>query len=179
MIFGSAFLLGLSKTGITGLSVLAVAISTSVLPAREAVGATLLTLLGGDIFAVLFYRRSADWSQLVRLFPWAAAGVISGALTLWLGKIDNNGARRMIGVILLILILWDFARRWMQKGRRTPTRPAEEEMGRRAGRGGGRVHHDGGKRGRDRDDALPAGGRSAQADIPGDHRLVFSHLEPV
>ncbi len=116
LIFGAAFLTGMSKTGITGLSMLSVAITTSVLPARESVGAMLLTLIGGDIFAVLFYRRSANWAYLLRLFPWAAAGVISGALTLWLGRIDNDGARHMIGVILLVLILWDFGRRWLSRG---------------------------------------------------------------
>jgi uncharacterized membrane protein YfcA len=117
LIFLAAFLTGLSKTGITGLGILSVAIAASVLPARESVGAMLLTLIGGDIFAVLFYRRSADWPQLLRLFPWAAAGVIVGALTLWVGQIDNNTARHLIGVILLVLIIGDFVRRRLQKGR--------------------------------------------------------------
>jgi len=120
LIFSAAFLTGLSKTGITGLGILAVAIAASVLPARESVGAMLLTLICGDIFAVAFYRRSADWSQLLRLFPWAAAGVVSGALTLYVGKIDNDGAKRLIGVILLVLIVGDFARRRMQKGPEEP-----------------------------------------------------------
>lgn len=116
LVFAAAFLVGVAKTGITGLGILAVAIAASALPARESVGAMLLTLIGGDVFAVFFYRRSADWGHLVRLFPWAAAGVITGALTLWLGRIDNDGARRMIGVILLVLILADFIRRWTQRG---------------------------------------------------------------
>lgn len=116
LIFSAAFLVGLAKTGITGLGILAVAIAASALPARESVGAMLLTLIGGDIFAVLFYRRSADWSHLLRLFPWAAAGVVCGALTLWLGRVDNDGARHLIGVILLVLIVGDFLRRWLQKG---------------------------------------------------------------
>lgn len=117
LIFFAAFLTGLSKTGIAGLGILSVAIAASVLPARESVGAMLLTLIGGDIFAVLFYRRHADWPQLLRLFPWAALGVIAGALTLWIGKINNDGARHMIGVILLVLIIGEFLRRWLQKGR--------------------------------------------------------------
>jgi uncharacterized protein len=120
LILSAAFLVGLSKTGITGLGILAVAIAASALPARESVGAMLLTLIGGDIFAVLFYRRNADWSHLLRLFPWAAAGVVTGALTLWLGRVDNDGARHLIGVILLVLIVGDFARRWQQKGREAP-----------------------------------------------------------
>jgi uncharacterized protein len=117
LILSAAFLVGLAKTGITGLGILAVAIAASALPARESVGAMLLTLIVGDIFAVFFYRRSADWSHLIRLFPWAAAGVIVGALTLGLGHVDNNTARHLIGWILLVLILADFARRWAQRGK--------------------------------------------------------------
>jgi len=48
----AAFLVGLSKTGIAGLGILAVAIFASVLPARESVGAVLVTLLAGDLVAV-------------------------------------------------------------------------------------------------------------------------------
>ena len=117
LLFVAAFLTGLSKTGITGLGILSVAIAAIALPGNQSVGAMLLTLIGGDIFAVLFYRRSADWPQLLRLFPWAAAGVIIGALTLWVGKIDNDTARHLIGVILLLLIIGDFVRRMLQKGR--------------------------------------------------------------
>jgi uncharacterized protein len=117
LVFLAAFLVGVSKTGINGLGIVAVAIAASALPARESVGALLLTLIGGDIFAVLFYRRHANWPKLLRLFPWTAAGVVAGALTLWLGHIDNNGARHLIGVILLLLIVGDFTRRWLAKGR--------------------------------------------------------------
>jgi uncharacterized membrane protein YfcA len=113
LVFCAAFLVGVSKTGITGLGVLAVAISASVLPARESVGALLLTLIAGDVFAVGFYRRSADWSHLWKLFPWAGLGVIAGALTL--GQIDDAGVRRLIGAILLVLILADWIRRFSQK----------------------------------------------------------------
>jgi uncharacterized membrane protein YfcA len=117
LVFSAAFLVGIAKTGITGLGILAVAIAATALPARESVGAMLLTLIGGDIFAVLFYRRSADWSHLWRLFPWAAAGVFAGAITLYLGHIDDAGARHMIGIILLVLVLADWVRRIVQRGR--------------------------------------------------------------
>ena len=115
LIFLAAFLVGLSKTGITGLGVLAVALSTSALPARESVGAMLLTLIGGDVFAVFFYRRNVDWGHLLRLFPWAAAGIITGALILWLVQISNDGIRHSIGIILLVLVIGDILRRRFQK----------------------------------------------------------------
>ena len=98
----AAFLVGLSKTGIAGLGILAVAIFASVLPARESVGAVLVTLLAGDLVAVTTYRRDASWKHLLRLFPWAGLGVVLGALAL--GRIDDAGVRRLIGVILVSLL---------------------------------------------------------------------------
>jgi uncharacterized membrane protein YfcA len=98
----AAFLIGLSKTGIAGLGILAVAIFASVLPAHESVGAVLVTLLAGDLVAVTTYRRDANWKHLLRLFPWAGLGVVLGALAL--GRIDDAGVRRLIGVILVSLL---------------------------------------------------------------------------
>lgn len=103
LVFLAAFLVGLSKTGITGLGILAVAIFASVLPPRESVGTVLVTLLAGDVMAVSTYRREADWRYLWRLFPWTAIGVVLGAFAL--GRIDDTGIRRLIGGILVVLIV--------------------------------------------------------------------------
>ena len=97
-----AFLVGLSKTGIAGIGILAVAIFASVLPARESVGAVLLTLISADVVAVTSYRREVSWSHLWRLFPWTAVGVVVGALAL--NRIDNGGVQTLIGVILIVLL---------------------------------------------------------------------------
>ena len=78
----AAFLIGVSKTGIAGLNILAIAIFASVLPARESVGAVLIAFLGGDLVAVTSYRHDAHWQHLWRLFPWAGLGVVIGALAL-------------------------------------------------------------------------------------------------
>jgi uncharacterized membrane protein YfcA len=98
-----AFLVGLSKTGIAGIGILAVAIFASVLPARESVGAVLLTLISADLVAVSSYRREVSWSHLWRLFPWTAAGVIIGALAL--NRINDSGVQTLIGVILIVLLV--------------------------------------------------------------------------
>lgn len=97
-----AFLVGLSKTGIAGIGILAVAIFASVLPARESVGAVLLTLISADIVAVSSYRREVSWSHLWRLFPWTAVGVVVGALAL--NRVSDSGVQTLIGVILIVLL---------------------------------------------------------------------------
>lgn len=104
-----AFLIGLSKTGIAGIGILAVAIFASVLPARESVGIVLVTIIAGDIVAVTAYRHEVSWTHLWRLFPWTAVGVVVGALTL--NRISDTGVRRLIGGILLALIAIHLLRR--------------------------------------------------------------------
>ena len=79
VVCAAAFLSGLGKTGIAGIGILSVAIFATILPAREAVGTMLITLLAGDVVAVITYRRDAQWSYLWRLFPWAGLGVVKDA----------------------------------------------------------------------------------------------------
>lgn len=111
-----AFMIGLSKTGIVGLGTFAVAIFALALPARESAGVVLLLLITGDIIAVTVYRRHAIWSHLVRLFPWAALGIVLGYLAV--GRIDDTQVRKLIGVILLALVVLQW---WRQRqARRSP-----------------------------------------------------------
>jgi uncharacterized membrane protein YfcA len=103
-----AFLVGLSKTGIPGLGILNVAIFALVFPARDSVGLVLIILLCGDIVAISSYRRDASWPHLVRLFPWAAAGVVLGYFAL--GRVDDSQMRHVIGGILLFLVVFQYIR---------------------------------------------------------------------
>ena len=54
-------LVGVAKTAINGVGSIAVVIFAAVLPARESTGAILPLLLCGDLIAVTWYRRHADW----------------------------------------------------------------------------------------------------------------------
>jgi hypothetical protein len=104
----AAFLIGVAKTGISGLGIFAIVIFASVLPARESVGIVLAILIAADLVAVIIYRREAHWGHLLRLFPWAAAGVVVGALTT--GRIDNELMRLLIGAIVVALSVLQFVR---------------------------------------------------------------------
>lgn len=98
-----AFMIGVAKTGVAGLGVLAVALFAGVMPARESVGVVLVILVAADLVAVAVYRRNAEWKQLLRLFPWAAAGIGIGTVTL--GRIDDGTVRVLIGAILVTLVV--------------------------------------------------------------------------
>ncbi len=97
-----AFSVGLSKTALPGLGTISVALFATVLPAKESTAALLLLLLVGDVFAIIAYRRSADWKTLRALVPYVLVGIVLGAL--FLNYASNNVMRRAIGVILLALI---------------------------------------------------------------------------
>jgi uncharacterized membrane protein YfcA len=103
-----AYTVGLSKTGIAGLGVLSVAMFASALPARESTGIVLVVLIAADIVAVTSYRREVSWPHLVRLFPWAALGVVIGFLIM--GRIDSFTTQKLIGVILVALVGLQFWR---------------------------------------------------------------------
>jgi uncharacterized membrane protein YfcA len=106
--FIGAFLIGLSKTGIAGLGVFAVAVFALILPARESVGVVLPILITADVVAVSSYHRHAMWSHLWRLFPWAVVGIIIGFLAL--GRIDNQQVEKLIGAILVVLVVIQYWR---------------------------------------------------------------------
>lgn len=107
-----ALLIGLSKTGIAGLGVFAVAIFALILPARESVGVVLPILIAGDIVAVSTFHRHALWSHLWRLFPWAVVGILLGYFAL--DRVDNRQMEKLIGAILVLLVVIQF---WRSRSR--------------------------------------------------------------
>ena len=62
----------------------------------SSVGAILPVLLVGDVFAVAWYRRHADWGRLLRLLPYVVAGMVPGVVVL-LVLLEGNELRPVIG----------------------------------------------------------------------------------
>lgn len=103
-----ALLVGFSKTGIPGLGILAVALFALVFPARESTGLVLVILICADIVAIISYRRDASWPHLLRLFPWAMAGVVLGYFAL--GRVNDLQMRHIIGAIIICLVVVQYLR---------------------------------------------------------------------
>lgn len=108
----AAFSVGLSKTALPGATVFSVAIFAAILPAKQSTGALLVLLMVGDVFAVLVWRRHANWPALVKLAPAVLVGVIVGVV--FLALTPDPWVKRIIGVILLVLISITLFRRRMQ-----------------------------------------------------------------
>ena len=100
----SALLVGVNKSGIPGLGMLPVillAVAFELNPGF-ATGVMLLMICAGDIFAVSYYRRNADWKIVLRLLPYTMIWLALGFVTLrYLNKPEH--LRMLIGWIILLL----------------------------------------------------------------------------
>lgn len=97
----AAALVGVAKTAISGVGAVAVVIFAAVLPARESTGAVLPLLIAGDLVAVAYYRRHADWPVLWRLLLGVLPGMALGAW--FLAVVDDTHMRQAIASILLVM----------------------------------------------------------------------------
>lgn len=104
----AAFLVGFSKTGLTGLGILIVPLMAAVFPGKESTGALLPMLILGDIFAVAWYRQHAKWEIVIKLLPWIVPGLLLGV---WALKVmDDRWFYPVLGVMVLALIGVQIAR---------------------------------------------------------------------
>lgn len=73
-----AFLLGIAKSGVKGIAVFIVILFMYAFEAKASTGILLPLLIGGDIFAILYYKKYAHWKYIFTLIPWMFVGVIMG-----------------------------------------------------------------------------------------------------
>ena len=99
----AALIIGVSKTGLPGIGILAIPLVAFVISAKQSTGLILPMLIAGDIVGVVYYHHHAAWKYLVRLTPWTVSGVVAGSLAL--GRLDNTQIRPLIGVIVLGMLV--------------------------------------------------------------------------
>lgn len=98
----AAFLVGFSKTGIGGIMMLVIPVLASVFGGKESTGILLPMLLVGDVFAVKYYNRHANWHNIKRLLPWALIGLALGVL---IGNYVNDKQFKMLIAISVLICL--------------------------------------------------------------------------
>ena len=104
----AALLIGISKTGLPGTGILAVTLTALAIPGMASTGVILPMLIVGDIFAVTYYRRHAAWGHLLRLLPFAVAGILIGRWAM--GRLTNAQFQPVIGGIVLAMLIINFIR---------------------------------------------------------------------
>ncbi|NLL84802.1 MAG: sulfite exporter TauE/SafE family protein [Lentisphaerae bacterium] len=117
MLLIAAFLQGISKGGVPGVTILAIPMVAQVIPGKASTGLILPMLLLGDLFALAYWRRSASWRDLLRALPWALVGVILGAL--FLDRLDDRYMRPVIAFTILFILIIHVWRNYLSPRRNT------------------------------------------------------------
>ncbi|MHC6202993.1 sulfite exporter TauE/SafE family protein [Breznakiellaceae bacterium SP9] len=112
-VFFCCICFGISKTGISGMSTVAIPLFALLFGAKQSTGVVLPILCFADLIAVVYYRRHAEWKYIVRLVPWALAGF---ALALWIDRFitSDKGFKLLIGVCVLAglaILVWNDRRK--------------------------------------------------------------------
>jgi uncharacterized membrane protein YfcA len=100
---------GISKTGLNNISVIAIPLFALVFGAKSSTGTVLPLLCFADLFAVMYYRRHAEWKYVLRLVPWAVAG-FGLALAADHFVESDKGFKVLIGICVsasLVIMFWN------------------------------------------------------------------------
>ncbi|MBW8035336.1 MAG: sulfite exporter TauE/SafE family protein [Planctomycetes bacterium] len=109
-------LVGVSKTGLPGISIVTVGLMANLFEGKSSTGVLLPMLIFADVFAILYYRRHAEWAHILRLLPWALAGIGSGFFAMRV--VDDEYFGVVIGSIVLVMLGVKFFQDWrnLKKG---------------------------------------------------------------
>ena len=107
--FSSAFIIGVSKSGIKGIAIIIVTLMALAFGAKESTGLIVPLLIVGDIFAVIYYNRHTQWKYILRFLPWMMFGVLIGVA---IGKdLDENTFKTGMAFVIigsvLMMYWWD------------------------------------------------------------------------
>jgi uncharacterized membrane protein YfcA len=108
----SGMVIGMSKTGLNGLTLMFVPLMALSFGGKASTGILLPMLCAGDIFAVSWYRRHAETEHLLKLLPSTFVGIAAGVAVG--GRLSDTSFRLLLGGIilaLLALMIWQDTRK--------------------------------------------------------------------
>ena len=107
--FTAIIILGISKAGIKGISIILITMMVFVYGGKESTGVLMPILVMADILAIIYYRKHVEWRHLVKLLPAMVVGVFIGT---YIGKDlpEDLFKLGMLGIILFsvgLLLYWE------------------------------------------------------------------------
>jgi len=113
LLFVCALLIGMSKTGIQGITLLVIPLMAINFGAKSSTGLILPMLCFSDLIAVFYYRRTAEWKYVFKLIP---AAVVGFFLAIAVDKlIPADEFRRLMAICIFMGIAVMF---WTEKKRK-------------------------------------------------------------
>lgn len=104
----AGMMVGFSKTAIPGLGIIVVPLLTLLFASKESTAVMVVMLIVGDLFAVQYYHRHADWKLLLRLIPFVFVGIVIGY---WIYQhMDNRAHMIALGALVLALTVMEATR---------------------------------------------------------------------
>jgi hypothetical protein len=101
-----SFLLGVAKGGIKGIGAIITTMFALVYGSKVSTGIIMPLLIVGDVFAVMYYHRHAQWSYMWKLMPWMLIGVLVGV---WYGKeLPEEEFKRGMALLIFssVVLMW-------------------------------------------------------------------------
>lgn len=99
----AACCIGFSKTGISSFLMPAIPIVAAVFGGKGSTGIILPMLLVGDVFALYYYNRHAQWNNIKKLLPWTLVGLVLGVIV---GNfVSDKQFKFFIAISVLICLL--------------------------------------------------------------------------
>lgn len=111
----AAFVVGVAKTGVPGIGIVAIPLFATVFDGRLIPGATLPILITADLFAVSWYRHHARWDVLRPLAGWIGLGYAAGIAFFVAVGSATRPLEIAIGAIVLLIVAIQIRR--LRRGR--------------------------------------------------------------
>lgn len=113
ILFVMALFVGMSKTGVQGLTILTVPLLAMTFGAKHSTGLMLPVLCFADLIGVSYYRRKAEWRYIIRLLPTAIAGFF---LAIWVDHlIPATEFKHLMGACLALVLVVMLLSQWRGK----------------------------------------------------------------
>jgi uncharacterized membrane protein YfcA len=98
-----AFLIGISKSGLKGVSMVAIPALAFLYGGKASVGIMLPFLIMGDALALAFYFKSGKIKHILKLIPWAIIGVL---IAVYVGnQINDQQFTTTIAIAILVCLV--------------------------------------------------------------------------
>lgn len=108
-----ALCLGISKTGFPGLAIINVLLIAELFGAKNSVGIILPMLIVCDLLVYPLFRKYASWKMVWPLVPVTLVAVVGAWLLL--DALDDQTARRVIGIIILFMLALQLIREFQRE----------------------------------------------------------------
>ncbi len=114
----AALMTGMAKTGISGLGLVSVPLLAIAFGAKESTGVLLPILIMADVYAVIYYHRSANWKLILKILPAALVGIGVGIIT---GEmISGEQFRLLLSIVVLSMVILMIVRDLGKKKEKIP-----------------------------------------------------------